>query len=249
MKRLLIILLFVGGNSFGQRLSVGITFQYLMVKQVKLNQSLIPGATSYTLYQANDNRWKVFSAGQSIVIGTVVQLSYKKFYVAAEPEYELNTYNYTVKYPLSPTSDESVTFKTLFFQTNLPLYIGFQVHSSEVIRYSIFAGASGVLPYHLELTLKETNNDPSVYNRYSVSDFRNILYNDKPYVNTLLGVGINFASLFRMDIRYLHRLGYPGELVNSITGQPNKATFNTLGVGLTFFLPMDLLKKRIYNEE
>ena len=225
-----------------QHLNVGMTFQYLILKQVGVAGDEIIPQGSFNYYKVNDNRWKFFSAGQSFVIGTIVQLDYKKVYFAIEPSYELNTYDYTVKYLLSPTKDEKVSFKTLYFQLEAPVYMGYQFASSTIVRYSVFAGAEPVFPYHLQTSFNGADKDPSLYSRYGANDMRNILYNnDKLYWNSLVGIGFHFASLGKVDVRYKHRLSSPGV--------EYKATFNTIGIALTYFLPLNLLKKKIYYEE
>ena len=68
-----------------QHVNVGMTFQYLILKQVGVASDEIIPQGSFNYYKVNDNRWKFFSAGQSFVIGTIVQLDYKKVYFAIEP--------------------------------------------------------------------------------------------------------------------------------------------------------------------
>lgn len=227
------------GNA--QRLNVGITFQYSFLKQVSLDKEVVTGTNSYGLYYARDNRWKFFSAGQSIVIGSVFQLDYKRFYATAEPSFNLNTYNYALEYPLSPDRDEHLKFQVLFFQADLPFYLGYQFQSSKLMRYSIFAGVVAVVPYHIEFQFQSQLDDNPQEYHYNSGDLYNILYNDKPYVNALVGFGLHFASLGKVDIRYQHRLNSPGELY--------KAAFHTIGVGVTYYLPISLLKKKIYVED
>ncbi len=236
------MIVFLAALSAGaQHFNVGVTFQYLIMKQVEVQSDHIIPAGSFNYYRVDDNRWKFFGAGQSFVIGTIAQLDYKKFYIAVEPSYELNTYNYAVKYDLSPTMAETVTFKTLYFQFEAPIYIGYQFASANLMRYSIFAGAEPVIPYHLQLQLSDEDKDPTVYNRYGTYDMQNVLYSNGAYWNTVVGIGFHFASLVRVDIRYKHRLDSPGEVY--------RASFNTVGFGLTYFLPLNLLKKKVYYEE
>jgi hypothetical protein len=238
---IILFLLALGNSAMAQRLNVGVTFQYLVLKQVNVQTDHIIPAGSFNYYKVDDNRWKFFGAGQSIVIGAIAQLDYKRFYVAIEPSYELNTYNYSVKCAVSPTVDETVTFKTLFFQVQAPIYVGYQFASANVMRYSIFAGAEPVFPYHVETRFVGEDQDPDISNRYGAYDMNNILYSNKPYMNSIVGIGFHFASLVRVDVRYKHRLDYPGDVY--------KASFNTVGFGLTYFLPLNLLKKKIYYEE
>lgn len=243
MKKVLMILFGVMAATgvMAQRFNVGVTFQYLIMKQVAVEGDHIIPDGSFNYYKINDNNWKIFSAGQSIVIGTIAQLDYKKFYFAIEPSFELNTYNYSVKYALSPTVDETVTFKTLFFQIEAPIYVGYQFASSNLIRYSFFAGAEPVYPYHLETRFADEDNDQTISNRYGSYDMNNILYSTGLYWNSVVGLGVHFAGLVRVDIRYKHRLDSPGDVY--------KASFNTVGFGLTYYLPLSLLKKKIYYEE
>jgi len=246
MKRMLLVMFLIGESAslFSQRFNAGINFQYLVAKQVKIDAPYLIPSESYNFYNIIDNRWKLFSAGQSIVIGTAFQYSFKKFYVAIEPGYELNTYNYTVSSPVSPGIDEKVTFQTLFFQTQIPLLVGFQFKSSNIIRYSVFAGAGPVKPYEFQTSIQEKETieeDLAQYNRYWYDDMRGILYTDEVYVNGIAGIGINFASLVRVDVRFVHRFGSPSERYD--------VSFNTLGVGLTYYLPLNVLSKKIYYEE
>src|SRR5688500_3382362 len=156
-QRILLSLLLVSASvhlAYGQRVNVGFTFQYHFLKQVKVEAEMVEGTHSYSQYQVRDNQWKFFSAGQSIVIGTVLQIDYKKFYVVIEPSFDLNTYNYSLYYPISPERDERLNFHTLFFQADVPLYIGYQFGATNIIRYSAFAGAAVVLPYMLEYSFQ-----------------------------------------------------------------------------------------------
>lgn len=130
------LLMLMTSESFAQKLNVGITFQYHVLKQVSVDADVIQGNNSYSIYYVTDNRWKFFSAGQSIVVGTVFQLDYKKFYAAIEPSFDLNTYTYTVEYPVSPVKNEAITFQPLFFQLDFPVYLGYQFQSSRIFRYS-----------------------------------------------------------------------------------------------------------------
>src|SRR5712671_4901562 len=108
MKRLFFIsiLLTISFADVGaQHVNVGFTFQYLILKQVEIKSDQIVAARSYSLYKVIDNRWKFFTAGQSLVVGTIAQVDFKKFYFGIEPSFELNTYEYYVGYPTSPTTD------------------------------------------------------------------------------------------------------------------------------------------------
>lgn len=227
--------------SIGQRIKVGFTFQYHILKQVKVDADVIEGAHSYSIYEVTDNRWKFFSAGQSIIIGTVVQLDYKRFYAVIEPSFDLNTYHYTVHYPLSPEKKERLNFQTLFLQVDLPLYVGFQFGSTNLLRYSVFAGAVMVFPYMLENSFQSKAFESVQQDNFNSSDMDNILFNGKKYGNALVGFCLHFASLGKVDIRYQHRLGSPGEKY--------KVVFQSLGFGLTYYLPLNLRKKKIYYED
>ena len=240
MKRFFISILLAVAFSHlaAQHVNVGFTFQYLILKQVEVKSDQIVATRSYNLYNVIDNRWKFFTAGQSLVVGTILQVDVKKFYFGIEPSFELNTYEYYVGYPTSPTSYDKVRFHTLFLQVDVPVYIGYMFKSSNLFRYSFYAGASPVIPYSLGAQVK---GEQAAYNRYDWADMYNILYSTKPYLNSVNGFAIHFASLGRLDFRYVHRLGSPG---------PNyQTTFNTVGAGLTFFLPLHLFKKKVYYEE
>jgi hypothetical protein len=244
MKKTLFLFLFCYGlcsPAFCQRLKVGFTFQYLILKQVKVNADHLIAASSYNNYNVIDNRWKFFSAGQSFVVGTILQVDSRRFYFAMEPSWELNTYDYHVSYTLTPTSSEKIDFKTLFIQIDIPIYVGYQFKTSGLLRYSFFGGVSPVMPFHLEASLVSPNNEPGIYDRYNAYDMKNILYTGNPYFNGLAGFGIHFASLGRLDVRYVRRLNSPGNQY--------PVSFQSVGIGLTFFLPLHLLKKKIYYED
>lgn len=232
------VMIFCCRDLEAQRVNVGFTFQYLILKQVEVKSDQIFAARSYSLYKVIDNRWKFFSAGQSLVVGTIVQVDFKKFYFGVEPSFELNTYDYYVAYPTSPTADEKLRFHTLFLQMEMPVYLGYMFKSSNLIRYSFYGGVSPVMPYHLE---NEVKGERNAGDRYDWADMNNVTYSTKPYMNGLAGFAIHFASLGRLDFRYLHRLGSPGPYYQT--------NFNTVGAGLTFFLPLHLFKKKVYYEE
>jgi hypothetical protein len=243
VKLLALLACLVPAGLCAQRIQVGVNFQYLILKQVKIDSEYIIPEESYNFYYIRDNRWKFFGAGQSIVIGTVIQADYKKLYLGMEPGFELNTYNYNVFYPTQPGHEEKVTFQTLFFQINAPLYVGYQFKTSAIVRYSVFAGAGPVIPYHIEFYIKENmlSDGPSPADRYWIRDMNGILYNEKSYVNGLAGFGVHVASLLKADVRYVHRFSSPGLMY------PVK--YNTVGVSLTYYLPMNLFKQKIYYEQ
>lgn len=230
-------------SAHGQRLSAGITFQYLFLKQVNVDAPVIEGAHSYHQYIASDNRWKFFSAGQSIIIGTVLQADYKKFYGVVEPSFDLNTYNYSVFYPVGAQKEERLNFQSLFMQADVPLYIGYQFGTMNLVRYSVFAGGVLVMPYALEYSLQVKEGESEVEDYFNAADMEGVLYNyeRQKYVNALAGFCLHFASLGKLDLRYQYRLGNPGERY--------PVSFHALGFALTYYLPLNLRKKRIYYEE
>ncbi|HTH56400.1 MAG TPA: hypothetical protein VL728_10175 [Cyclobacteriaceae bacterium] len=239
MKRVLIpCFIFWCAQLQAQHFNLGFTFQYHILKQVEVKNDQIIAAHSYSLYKVIDNRWKFFTAGQSLVVGTIAQVDFKKFYFGIEPSFELNTYEYLVGYPTSSSSQQTVRFHTLFLQVDVPTYVGYMFKSSNLFRYSVYAGASPVIPYHLETSVKV---DQGSADNFDDSDLQHIVYSTKPYVNSVVGFAIHYASLGRLDIRYTHRM-------NSV-GPTYQTTFNTVGAGLTFFLPLHLFKKKIYYEE
>lgn len=236
-----IILVTLSVSSFAQRINVGITFQYLILKQVKVNADILEGTHSYSQYKVVDNRYKFFSGGQSIIIGTVFQVDYKKLYAVIEPSFELNTYNYQVHYPLSPGSVEKLNFHTLFYQVDVPLYIGYQFGATNLIRYSVFAGSILAFPYFLENSFQSPDTENMQEDYFNSEDMYKILYNSKMYMNTLIGFCFHFANLGKIDIRYHHRMKSPGEKY--------QVDFNSLGFGVTYYLPLNLRKKTIYYED
>ena len=239
---LFIVVLFVV-KSNAQRFQAGVTFQYIVFKQVNIDADVIIPKESYNFYYNKRNGFKLFSAGQSIVIGTSFQYNIKRFYIGIEPTYELNTYNYKLYYPISPNANDEVSYQTLFFQVDAPVYLGYQFKTSNLIRYSVFAGAMPVLPYHVEFDFNEgpsPDATPDIDN-YWVRDLNGILYSNDPYVNGMFGVGIHFASLIKVDFRFTHRFGSPGP--------DYKVAFNSAGFALTYYLPFNLLKQRVYYEK
>jgi hypothetical protein len=242
MKTLVVFLMLLSSYaSLGQRINVGLTFQYLILKQVKINTNIVQGSHSYNQYQVFDNRWKFFSAGQSIIIGTVVQMDYKKFYAVIEPSFDLNTYNYTLKYPVSPNKDESLNFQTLFLQIDVPVYIGYQFGATNLIRYSVFGGLVFAFPYKREFSFQSRELENAHEEYFDSSDMDNILSNTKKNTNALLGFCIHFASLGKVDVRYHQRLGSPGDIYS--------VDFHSVGFGVTYYLPLNTRKKKIYYED
>lgn len=240
--------LFFAGILFGalqlqaQNFNVGVTFQYYVLKQVRVDASTIFPSGSYNYYRVFDNNWKLFSGGQSIVIGLVAQLEYKRAYVTFEPSFELNTYDYRVSYPLTNTTDDIVSFRTTYLQYDFPLYAGYQFSTSNVLRFSVFAGAEVVAPFVVQVSLGDSGSAFDPYDRYGLYDMKNIIYNAEPvYFNGLAGIGIHFASLFRVELRYKYRLDTPGDLY--------RANFQSVGFGLTYYLPLRLLKQKVYYED
>jgi hypothetical protein len=239
---LILVFIFCTQAAAAQNLKVGVTFQYHFAKQVDVDADFIVPAGSYNYYRVIDNRWKFFSAGQSIVIGLVGQLDYKRFYVTAEPSFELCTILYRVAYDLSPSASETVEFKTTVFHWTMPVYVGLQFGSSSLIRYSIFAGGSVSMPFMVNSSLYQVDGpDDNVYDRYSSYDMYNVTYNEKLFFNATAGVAFHYASLFKVDIRLTHRLGSPGSQYG--------LNYTMLGAGMTYFLPLRLLKQKIYYEE
>jgi hypothetical protein len=243
MRKLLTISILVvfQGVIHAQKLNIGITWQWHVLKQVNVQSDFVTGNNSYSIYYIRDNRWKLFSAGQSIVVGTVAQLDYKRLYGAIEPSFNLNTYTYTVEYPVSPTKNERLTYQPLFFQVDIPMYAGYQFQSSRFLRYSAFAGIVASVPYYIEYQLKSKLIENPQYDYFNNGDMQNILYDGKPYINGLLGFCIHFAALGKIDLRYQHRFGDPSVKYD--------VKFNTVGAGVTYYLPLNLLRKRIYYEE
>ncbi len=244
MKRTTIILIMCLSSfaSLAQNFNVGVTFQYFILKQVSVDAKTIIPTGSYNYYHVVDNSWKFFSGGQSIVVGLVGQFDYKRLYITFEPSFELNSYDYRVSYPLNNAQDDVVSFKTTYMQYNFPLYAGFQFSSSKVLRFSFFAGAEVAMPLTIQKGFNDTGSALNPYDHYGVYDMNNVIYNNsRTYFNGLAGIGVHFASLFRVELRYKHRLGYPGDVYHT--------TFNSVGLGLTYYLPLRLLKQKVYYEK
>lgn len=234
------ILLTVAPATYAQSFNAGFIFQYHFLKQVDVNASTITGTFSRDLFAARDNNWRAFSAGQSVVVGMMAQLDYKKFYLTTELSYNLNTYRYTLYYSLAPDKEEKVIFKTLYQQTEIPVYLGYQFQSTNLVRYSIFGGALVSVPMLIEELFEEQSGE-DLYARYNPSDLRFIMHDDKPYLSSIVGLSIHIASLAKVDARYIHRFNSPGN--------EYEVRFNTIGFALTYYLPLNLKKKRIYYEE
>lgn len=243
LKIAVTIIFFLSGvrQTHAQRFNAGFIFQYHFLKQIDVNSSTITGTFSHDIFKVKENNWKAFAAGQSIVVGMMAQLDYKKFYLTTELSYNLNTYRYTLYYTLGPSTEEEVYFKTLYQQLEIPLYLGYQFQSTNLVRYSVFGGALVNVPMLIETYLDEGNSSTSLYDRYDSNDLRYILYDDQPYLSSIVGFGVHIASLAKVDVRYMHRFGSPGDLYD--------VKFNTVGLALTYYLPLSLRKKRIYYEE
>lgn len=240
---LLNFLLVTASNSlFAQSFNVGFIFQYHVLKQIDVKANTITGTYSHDQFTVKENNWKAFAAGQSVVVGMMAQMNYKKFYLTTEVSFNLNTYRYNLFYPITPDVDEKVTFETLYFQWEFPLYLGYQFQSTNLVRYSVFGGGIVTFPWSIGSTIEGLENqDENLYDRYSRNDMRYILYNDDPYLSGIVGFGIHIASLAKVDVRYIHRLGNPGP--------DYKVDFNTVGIAFTYFFPLHLTKKRIYYED
>lgn len=238
----LIFLLVTGiDEAYAQRFNAGFVFQYHVLKQIEVDASTVTGTFSHDLFNVKENNWKVFGAGQSIVVGMMAQMDYKKFYVTTELSYNLNTYRYALFYSIAPGQEEKVMFKTLYQQMEIPLYVGYQFQSTNLVRYSFFGGAIVTIPLLIDTYLDDLNYGGNVYDRYDSNDLRYILYNDKPYYSSIFGFGIHIASLAKIDLRYIHRFGSPGGVYT--------VKFNTVGIALTYYLPLNLRKKKFYYEE
>jgi hypothetical protein len=136
------ILLLTGlTETSAQSFSAGFIFQYHILKQIDVNSNTITGTFSHDIFKVKENNWKVFAAGQSVVVGMMAQLDYKKFYLTTELSYNLNTYRYGLFYSIAPSEEEKVIFETLYFQIEVPLYLGYQFQSTNLVRYSVFGGA------------------------------------------------------------------------------------------------------------
>lgn len=235
------ILLLTGLNeTCAQSFSAGFIFQYHILKQIDVNSNTVTGTFSHDIFKVKENNWKVFAAGQSVVVGMIAQLDYKKFYLTTELSYNLNTYRYALFYSIAPSEEEKVIFETLYFQIEVPLYLGYQFQSTNLVRYSVFGGALVTIPWNIQTTLDESN-DVNIYDRYDSNDLRYILYDDQPYLSSIVGFGVHIASLAKVDLRYIHRFSSPGDVYD--------VKFNTVGIALTYYLPLSLRKKRIYYEE
>src|SRR5688572_12560874 len=150
-------------NSFAQSFNAGFIFQYHFMKQIDVNSETIAGTFSHNIFNVKENNWKAFGAGQSIVVGMMAQLDYKKFYLTTELSYNLNTYRYTLYYTIAPDIEEKVHFKTLYQQLEIPLYLGYQFQSTNLVRYSVFAGALVSVPMLIDTYLDDVDSDVSLY--------------------------------------------------------------------------------------
>lgn len=235
------ILIIFNGVVYAQSFNAGFVFQYHVLKKIELNTPTVEGTYSHDLFYVKENKWKAFGAGQSILIGMMAEMDYKKFYAAVELNFNLNTYRYALYYPLSPSSEEKVIFETLYQEMNIPIYVGYQFQSTNLVRYSIFGGMFPSIPLLIQVGFEESNRfNSSFSDRYSINDMRYILYNDDPYLNGMIGFGIHIASLAKVDVRYIKRLNSPGSTYD--------VKFNTVGLAFTYYLPLHLKKKRFYYE-
>jgi hypothetical protein len=237
-----IVLLFVSLNpSYTQSFNAGFHFQYHILKQIDVDAHTITGTYSHEQFKVKENNWKSFAAGQSIVVGMMTQMDYKKFYLTMELSFNLNTYRYSLFYPIGPSKDERVNFKTLYQQMEVPLYLGYQFQSTNLIRYSFFGGAMINVPVLIQTFFDDSKEDRRFQERYDLNDLRYILYNNDPYFSGMFGLGIHIARLAKVDLRYIHRFGSPGDVYD--------VKFNTIGISFTYYLPLDLKKQKFYYEE
>jgi hypothetical protein len=205
-----------------------------------VNSPTVTGTFSRDIFNVKENDWKMFGAGQSIVVGMMAQMDYKKFYLTTEFSYNLNTYRYALFYTTAPSEEEKIIFETLYFQFEVPVYLGYQFQSTNLVRYSVFGGALVTIPWNIQTSLEE-GNDASIHDRYDTNDLRYILYDYKPYFSGIVGFGVHIASLAKIDLRYIQRIGSPGEAYD--------VQFNTVGIAVTYYLSLNLKNKKFYYEE
>jgi hypothetical protein len=240
MSRLFTIFFFIiAFASTAQHFNLGLNFQFCPYRQVKVDADKVIGTYSHDLFFVKDNSWKVYSA--TYLLGLEVQMDYKKFYAMTGLYYNLNTFNYDFYFPVSPQEDEKVTFQTIYFQLDVPLAVGYQFFSSGIYRVSLLGGVIPSFPYNVSNNFVGSDANNNFYIRYSNVDMRNILFDGKPYVNEMFGLGLHIASLAKFDVRYQQRLGSPSDQYN--------VSYKTLGISLTFYLPLNLRKKNIFYEE
>lgn len=240
MRRIFIIMFqVVVFASAAQHFKLGLNFQFCPIRQVKVDADKVFGTYSHDLFLVKDNRWKVYSA--TYLLGAELQMDYKKFYGMTGLYYNLNTFNYDFYFPISPDTDEKVTFQTIYFQLDVPVVVGYQFYSSGIYRVSLLGGAIPSFPYNISNNFVGSSADNNFYSRYSNVDMRNILFDGKPFVNEVVGIGLHVASLAKFDFRYQQRLGSPSTQY--------QVTYKTFGISLTFYLPLNLRKKNIFYEE
>src|SRR5689334_9698181 len=88
-----------------QRFNAGFVVQYHIIKQISVKSPTVTGTNSHDIFKVKENSWKVFAAGQSIVVGMMGQLDYKKFYLTTELSYNLYTYRYALFYTVAPSEE------------------------------------------------------------------------------------------------------------------------------------------------
>jgi hypothetical protein len=239
--RLVIVMLcvFLSWSTLAQRFSMGLNFQYSPLRQINVDADKVMGTYSHDIFQVKNKGWDIYSA--YFLLGAELQMDYKKFYATLGLYYNLNTFNYSLYYPISPEADEKVTFQNIYFELDVPVLVGYQFLSSGIYRVSVLGGVVPSLPYNLSANLKGSTSNNNYYARYSNLDMKDILYNGNPYVNGLVGVGLHIASLAKFDVRYQQQIGSPSKQY--------QVSIQTIGISLTFYLPLNLRKKRIYYEE
>jgi hypothetical protein len=240
MRQIITILcIFLSWSIMAQRFSLGLNFQYSPFRQIKIDAETVMGTYSHDIFLVKNNGPTIYSA--SFLLGAELQMDYKKFYAITGLYYNLNTFDYALYYPISPEVDEEVTFQNIYFELDLPVLVGYQFLSTGLYRVSFLGGVIPSLPYNLSANLKGSTPGNNLYDRYSNLDMRDILYNGKPYMNGLVGLGLHIASLAKFDVRYQQQLGSPSKQY--------QVSIKTIGISLTFYLPLNLRKKRIYYEE
>ena len=209
---------------------------YHFLKQINVDESALTGYYTGAIYKLKENNWKLISGGQSISIGGMGQMNYKRFYLVLETAYCLNMYQYSV-FRVTAGQEEQLSFKAFYQQIDLPLYLGYQFKSSNFVRYSVFGGIMFSKPIRYTENFFEGGDSLTEHDKYDLNYV--IFFNDE-YLNSIVGFAVHVANITKIDIRYIHRLKSSSDIYN--------VKFSTIGFAFTFNLS-NKWKKKIYREE
>ncbi len=241
MKRLISIstIFLFSASAAGQELKFGFNVGTHLVYRTKFDQPIFIPENSYYIYQEKSagagviNKTSVFN---SLSVGGLVTASYKRFTLNIEPQYFFQRTIYKFK---EPTETERVIGKKAL---RIPIYGTYKFWKKENSTYLI-AG----LIFHSEANYDLQNPGGEVYFvgkpyaqstiNFGDNHFYNVLYDDKPYWSSMLGIGKVTRRGLNYSLRFHRRLntekrGIEGRIWNL-----------ELNIGYLFLSTRDFTKK------